>query len=311
VDTSNAFVSRLSEAKRRPVILDGAVGTELERQGIPTPAPMWSAAAIRSHPDKVAEIHRAHAAAGAEILTANTFRVAHRPLAACGLGTAGPYLAKRAIDLARRAFAPAGEGQPAAAGFVVASVSPVADCYRPDETPPDEVLRVEYKRTLSWLNMGKPDALWLETTNSAREARVAASIARQTGLPVVVSFLLQQDGRLLSGDELAAAVEAVLPAEPAALGLNCIPPSGVTAHLPRLRALTALPVAVYAHLSQKSAVPGWSSPETATPAEYAELAVRWREMGADIIGGCCGTTAEHISAVAAALARPQTAVTAG
>lgn len=295
--------SRLTESKTRPILLDGAVGTELERRGLPLPPPLWSAGALRSHPDMVREIHREYVETGAEIIVANTFRVTHRVLAASGLGMDGTYLAARAVDLARSVIADSAAA-PAATRWVAASVGPVADCYRPQDTPPDEVLRADYRRTLSWINLAKPDLIWLETMNSVREAKIAAELAARTTLPFVVSFMLQEDGRLLGGDALADAVDAVTPLKPLAIGLNCMPPGGITKSLPMLARLTALPLAVYAHLGTMSPLPGWSFAEDLDPAGYVEQAYRWRDAGGQIIGGCCGSRPAHIRALAEAFALP-------
>ena len=92
-------------------------------------------------------------------------------------------------------------------------------------------------------------------------------------------------------------LKAVAPLGPLALGLNCIPPRGLSALLPRLRRATALPLAAYAHIGNAVPLRGWSYTQAATPAEYAEYARGWLELGASIVGGCCGTTPAHIRAV--------------
>ena len=114
---------------------------------------------------------------------------------------------------------------------------------------------------------------------------------------MVVSFVVKEDGDLLSGESLEEAVEALEPFDPIAFGLNCIPPSGLTRNLPRLRAATDLPLIAYAHLGNPEPITGWSFSQDVSPEDYAEEAARWIDMGARIIGGCCGTTPEHIAAL--------------
>lgn len=272
---------------RPPVILDGALGTELERRGVPTPAPLWSAAALLDAPETVRQIHRDYVEAGAEILTANTFRTNPRTLAAAGRAADGPALCAIAVDLARRA----------AAGrdiIIAASVAPVEDCYSPQRTPGLAVLEAEHDLFATWLARAAPDLLLIETIGTLREALAAARAAAKRELPLIVSFVTREDGRLLGGDSLREALLAITPFDPLAVGLNCIPPRGITQQLPALRKLTRRPLIAYGHIGNARPTPGWSFSETLSPGDYALAAAAWVDAGAAIIGGCCGTTPVHL-----------------
>lgn len=286
-----------------PKLLDGAMGTELARRGVALPAPLWSTTGLIEAPTVVEQIHREYTAAGADILVANTFRTNPAALVAAGYERDGLALNARAVRLARRAAAFELAGQEREAPLIAASIAPSADCYRPDLVPDDATLAREHLQMMAWVAAAQPDLAWIETMNTVREAAAAARAARERWLPFVVSFVLNEAGELLGGESLAAAVAAVEPLEPLAIGLNCIPPRGITAHLPCLRQLTARPIAVYAHIGNATPLPGWSFGESATPEQYSEHAARWREAGATIIGGCCGTTPAHIAACRAAAAR--------
>ena len=80
-------------------------------------------------------------------------------------------------------------------------------------------------------------------------------------------------------------------------GANCIPPDGVTRNLARLRAATPRPLLAYAHLGNPEPITGWSSSPDVSPEAYATEAARWIELGARIVGVCCGTTPAHIAAL--------------
>lgn len=282
--------------EQRPLVLDGANGTELERRRVLCPPPLWSAAALRDQPRVVADVHREYAGAGAQIITANTFRTNPRALQTAGLIADGAALNAAAVGLAREATA----GRTLA--LIAASVAPVEDCYQPERTPDVATLTTEHEQMAEWLAAAAPDLVWIETMGTIREAQAAASAARLYRLPLAVSFALREDGMLLGGESLEEAVAAVEVYDPLAIGLNCVPPDGVTAHLPRLRRCTQRGVAVYAHVGNPRPTPGWSYAQVEVPPErYAEYARQWRTMGANIIGGCCGTTPAHIAAVAATL----------
>lgn len=297
---------RFEEAlSRRVLLLDGATGTELERRGVPTPAPLWSAAALFNQPHVVAAIHRDYAAAGAEIIVANTFRSNVRALRAAGRLSRGAELARLAVQLARQAVAEPDQAlpdhRPGTGRFVAASVGPVEDCYSPELVPDEATLDGEHAELLGWLKAAGPDLIWIETMNTVREARAAARAAAAGGLPFVVCFVLREDGALLSGEPLDEAVPAVEPFGPLAVGLNCIPPRALATHLPRLRKLTDLALVAYAHINNAEPLPGWSYAQHVGPTEYAACAREWVELGAAIVGGCCGTTPAHIRALRDAL----------
>lgn len=274
------------------------MGTELERRGVACPAPLWSAAALDSQPAVVRQIHAEYVAAGAGLIVANTFRTNPRTLRAAGLLEQGERLNRVALQLA-------GEAAGDARVWIAASVAPVRDCYRPDLVPRDPELVVEHALTMAWLRSAaqesRLDVVWIETINTVREARAAARAAAAVGFAFAVSLVLREDGALLSGEPLADAVAAVEEFDPVAIGLNCIPPRGITRHLPALREATRRPIAVYAHINNARPTPGWSFAESASPAEYGVLAARWRALGAAIVGGCCGTRPEHVAAIRAAV----------
>jgi S-methylmethionine-dependent homocysteine/selenocysteine methylase len=285
---------------QRPVlVLDGAIGTELERHGVPTPAPLWSAAALDSTPGLVRDLHAAYARSGADIIVANTFRLSARAVDSVGRADDGPTLARRAVKLAREGVAHSGRS---AETIVAASVGPARDCYTPEDVPGREVLQEEHDWTLDWLLAADPDMLWIETIGTVREAAVLAELATARAFPFVLSFILDEAGALLGGEPLAEAVAAVDPHEPLAFGLNCMPPQGITRHLPGLVSLTKRRVAAYAHINDPRPLPGWSFAECdVAPEKLAQTAADLRKLGASIIGGCCGSRPEHIAAIAGTL----------
>jgi len=284
---------RLSERLQRaePIILDGATGTELERRGVATRLPLWSAGALLRAPALVGRIHRDYAGAGAEALTANTFRTQRRTLAREGLGDRAAALTALAVRLAREASA----GSPSTP-LVLGSDPPLEDCYRPDLVPNEAALASEHAEHCANLAAAGVDAILCETHNSLREACAAARAASATGLPVLVSFVCWEGATLLSGERLADAVLAVRTLRPAGLLVNCLPPSNVMACLEVL-AGAGLPFGVYANLGAPDDATGFRRSEEVTPRQFAAAAAEWVAAGARLVGGCCGTTPAHIEAI--------------
>jgi len=278
--------------RSRPLVFDGALGTELERRGVPSRLPLWSARALLADRSAVAAIHRDYVAAGAEALTANTFRTGRRTLAREGLGARAAELTRLAVALARGAATAA--PRPV---FVLGSQAPLEDCYRPDLVPSDAALAREHAEHAEALVAAGVDAILVETMNAAREAAAAASAARAVGAAFLASFACGSGGRLLSGEPLEAGLEAALRFGPLAVGVNCLPPEAVEACLPAL-ARSGLPFFVYPNLGAPDADGGFAPHRDCAPAEFGELARGWLGAGAAAAGGCCGTGPDHVAAVA-------------
>jgi len=276
-----------------PLLLDSAMGTELERRGARAELPLWSARALIENPKLVLAIHRDEVAAGADILTANTFRTHRRTLARENLGNRSAELTRTAVLLARQAARSA--SRPV---WVAGSLSPLEDCYRPDLRPPGEALEREHAVQAEALASSGVDLILIETQNSVRELATAARWARDTGLPVVASMITDGKGRLLSGQPIEVAVAAVESLRLDALSINCVATRDLAGDLGRLaRAAPGVPLAAYGNLGPPSGEGGTVFTKFVEPEEYASLAEEWIALGARMVGGCCGTTSAHTAAL--------------
>ena len=294
-----------------PLLLDGATGTELERRGVRTGLPLWSTHALLEAPALVEEIHRDYVEAGAEILTANTFRTQQRTLARGGYAERAAQLTVLAVQLARNASqraarfdAPDANVPPTLLGrfrvpLIAGSAPPLEDCYHPERVPDPQTLYREHTEHIQNLVAAGVDLVLIETMNTIREAKAALQAAHELHATCCVSFVCREDGRLLSGETLSDAIEAVVLLEPLAVLVNCLPASYVPSCLAALQG-GGLPFGVYANLGAPDAVTGFHRSEECSPEAFATLSFAWVEAGAHIIGGCCGTTPAHIRAIAQA-----------
>jgi S-methylmethionine-dependent homocysteine/selenocysteine methylase len=293
-----SLLKRLTEP--RPILLDGATGTELNRRGVNTDLPLWSARALVEAPQVLRAIHADYVRAGAEILTANTFRTHRRSLAAGGLGPRAADLTWQAVDLARSAAAQAPPDRPI---YVAGSLAPLEDCYSPELVPPQPEVEREHAEMAGHLAAAGVDLILVETMNTIREAEAATRAARATGLPVFAGFVCRSDHRLLSGESVSEAVRAIAPLGVAGLLINCTPAATIQAPFAELRAAVgAHPrpprvTGLYANIGHTDDVSGWTNTTDVSPLAYAQLATGWLEQGANLIGGCCGTTPAHIAAL--------------
>jgi S-methylmethionine-dependent homocysteine/selenocysteine methylase len=280
------LADRLRSAE--PLLLDGATGTELERRGVATRLPLWSAAALDSHPETIVQIHADYVAAGVDVVTANTFRTQRRTLAHAGLGERAAELTQRAVDLARRAAG--------ASVWVFGSSPTLEDCYHPERVLEDAALVAEHAEHARHLADAGVDAVLVETMNTIREARAALRAASGVGLPALASFVCWEGARLLSGEPLADAVAAARDAGACAVGVNCLPPSNVEACV-HVLAAGPLPFGVYPNLGEPEDNQGFRRSEDLSPDDFGRLAAAWAARGASVLGGCCGTTPAHLAAV--------------
>ncbi|MEX2161020.1 MAG: homocysteine S-methyltransferase family protein [Anaerolineales bacterium] len=284
------FLQRL--AGPRLIIIDGAMGTELERRGVDTSTPIWSAMALLNAPELVELVHREYLEAGAEVIITNSFRTHRRNLGKVGMGDEAARLTALAVAIAQKAVRASGKQ-----AFVAGCMAPLEDSYSANALP-REVYAAEHSEMARNLAAAGVDLLLAETISTIREAEAAAQAAKSTGLPYGVSFICKADGRMFSGEKLADAVKAVGPHQPHFLGINCSAAPTLHLALAELRAATTLPIAVYANPSHTEDYQHWGETEAAQPQVYAQFARRWLDDGAHLIGGCCGTGPEHIAALA-------------
>ncbi len=286
------------------ILLDGALGTELARRGVATALPLWSAGALKTAPQVIRDIHRGYREAGAQILTANTFRTTPFTYRLAGLtDTAARDSARgathQAVSLAREA---AGDQ-----ALVAGSLAPVGDCYDPAAYPGDTTARATYGQLAPWLAEDGADLLLLETQITLREARVALEAATTTGLPVLVSYLVDRHLRLWDGTPLPAAVQLAEHAGAHSVMINCVTLPVAAAAVEALASMARLPFGIYANAGRSQPSTEGVIEELLPDEEFVTAAAGWVAAGARFIGGCCGTTPATIKLLArrlAALANP-------
>ena len=303
--SASRFLERIDSGEI--LILDGAIGTELQRRGAPMDSVAWCAVATRSHPDLLRQIHLDYIEAGADIITTNTFSTARHVLDAAGLGEETAQVNREAVELARQAIEQSG-GDVLLAG----SMSSTRPLNEPAMRPTGDRVAASYKEQASLLADEGVDVIVAEMMVDIPNASLVLEAAQETGLPVMVgwSASLDADGRAVPyrGErqvETAQHSFSELMERGVSLGGDVagIMHSHVSATGPALEVLAQHwdgPLMAYAETGWFEP-PNWVFAETASPDEYAVLAGGWVDLGVSVIGGCCGTTADHIATLRAAL----------
>lgn len=295
---SHPFLDRLRDG---PLLLDGAMGTMLYAGGAALDE-CFDALNL-THPERVAEIHRAYIRAGADIIETNTFGANRAKLEAFGLEGQVRIINRRAAKLAREEREISG-----APVLVAGAVGPTGRTIAPIGLTAPETVRSIFEEQMAALLEGGVDLLILETMGSVVEARQAILAAQAVGdLPIVVLMTFAEDGRTIGGESPEQVVDDLLPLGPAAIGANCaVGPSRTMAVLRRLAA--ALHASGVADPPALVVMPnaGWPTHiggrviYQASPDYFAGFGREALAAGASVVGGCCGTTPAHVAALRAA-----------
>ncbi len=274
------------------IVMDGAMGTEILRRGVPTTLPLWSAEALLTHPEVAQKIHADYIAAGAEIIITDTFRTTRWAFAKKGQAGKARDMTLLACQLVRQAIE---QVKPAHPVYIAGSMAPLEDCYSPELTPSIEHLAREHYAYATDLKAGGVDFLLLETMITLRETMAAIQAAKNLAMPFAVSFCTNPQTALLGGETLENVLKEVEQYDPLFIGVNCVSPETATRTLQALREITRRPLSVYA---QGDGIPdnhqGWQFNEEESIEHYVARARRWLQEGAQIIGGCCGTSPAYI-----------------
>ncbi len=301
------FRERLQES--RVVIFDGAMGTQI--QGMHITDEEWAGVAGCNEilnltaPDKIASIHAAYFAAGAEVVETNTFGASRIVLAEYGLEEETRAINRAAAEIARRAAAAAAGAKPR---FVAGSIGPGTRLISLGQTSFSALHASCLEQALGLIE-GGADLLLIETCQDLLQIKTALIACRDAmtrlgrDLPLAVSVTVETTGTLLVGSEISAVLAALAPFEIDILGLNCA--TGPEAMRPYIREICQqFPGAV---LCQPNAgLPQNVNGEmlyTLAPEEFVHhLGAMVREEGVQLVGGCCGTHPGFIRLLAAELA---------
>jgi methionine synthase / methylenetetrahydrofolate reductase(NADPH) len=283
----------------RPVLADGAMGTVIIARGVPISR--CFAELNLSDPGLILSIHQDYLQAGAEILETNTFGANRFRLAKYGLAGNVAEINAAGVRIARQAADRMKEKQ-AGSALVAGTVGPLGVPLEPlGKTGLDEA-RAAFFEQVSALVAAGVDMIIIETMPALNEAREATLAAREAAPnhPVLVMVTVDDDSDCLDGASPAHAAAVLTEAGADAVGVNCSTgPSTVLTAIEKMRAATHLPIAAMPNAGLPRAVEGRNI-YFCSPEYMASFARKALAAGAQILGGCCGTTPNHIRAMRAA-----------
>jgi methionine synthase / methylenetetrahydrofolate reductase(NADPH) len=291
MEKKEALLSALSGP--RPVLCDGAMGTMLNLRGVEFDTCL-DALNIQK-PSLVAEIHRLYIEAGAQIIETNTFGANRYKLARHGLENLAAEINTAGVELAKRVVYASFQEV-----FIAGSIGPLGVRLAPFGRVQNEEARHAFKEQIEALVKAGVDLLIIETMTDRYEVREAIHAARQVSatIPILASMTFTRDDRTILGDDPIIVAETLCEAGADIIGVNC---SGGPNQI--LRILKKMKQAAPGKFFSVMPNAGW--PEEvggrimypAGPEYFGEYALAFRHAGANLIGGCCGTTPQHIQAM--------------
>ncbi len=280
------------------VLTDGGMGQELLRRFGKEPTPLWSARVLIDEPDLVRELHADFIEAGARVITINTYAATPERLERDGASGLFKTLQRRGIELAKAARDSAGHEV-----RIAGCLPPLFGSYAPRLRSSFEDTLATYRQIVAE-QADHVDLILCETMASAEEGLAAATAAAESGLPIWVSWTLEdsfEGARLRSGETIAEAAAAIALIKTEARLINCSKPEVISSGLGDLIA-TGGAVGAYANgftsvsaLKHGGTVDVLEARRDLGPDSYADFATGWVDRGAAIVGGCCEVGPEHIA----------------
>ncbi|MGD2207360.1 MAG: homocysteine S-methyltransferase family protein [Anaerolineae bacterium] len=275
------------------LIADGATGTMLQTAGLPTgtPGEAW----VLERPKEIIKLHQAYVEAGSQLILTSTFGATQARLKKAGLDPQTGEINRRAAELAREVAG--------ADLYVGGDIGPTGEMMPPLGKLTYEAAVEMFAEQAAALAAGDVDCIYIETMSDLNEAKAAVEGAKQAcDLPIFCTFSFDTHGRTGMGVSPAQAAETIAALGASALGANCgHAPEEVLEFLPQMREkapdvyLIAKPNAGIPRMVKRQVV------YDAGPERMAELGKCYVELGASIVGACCGSSPDHIAAMAAAI----------
>jgi len=286
----------LTAIKNKDVfLLDGAIGTELDKRGI-----MGRGGNNIEHPEIVLEIHRQYAQCGCDALTTNTLTMNriyidthNMDVSVRDVNIAGVEIARKAVNKRQ---------------FVLGNLSSTGQLLEPYGTYKESQFYDTFKEQAEFLAQAGADGFLIETVFDLREALCALKACKENfSLPAIVSIAFdteQKGGRTMMGDSAEQCAKKLTDSGADVVGANCgsLDPTQMAVVISEMRSATSLPLLAQPNAGKPRLVEDKTVFDMA-PAQFAEGIMACRRTGARLVGGCCGTTPEHIRAIADKLKR--------
>lgn len=300
-------------ASREVVILDGAVGTQLQQMGVPMNNRAWAAIALQSHPYTVRFMHEKYIAAGVDVITVNSYASARHNLEPIGLGDLTAELNWRAVMLAQEARDRAAKARPVSIGGSVSNYGLLIGSepgwkdlqyFKGRSETSEAQAQANLREQAELLAEAGVDFLIAEATGSTQQRKWVIEACLATGLPVWMGFKCHQDEGAeavkvgyVSDEPFAERFEEVTALGGSLVALFHSPIAATNAAVPIVQRVWRGPIAIYPEAERRDYVTPTRDANVPTrigEEEFLRQARQWVEQGVQVVGGCCGIEIDYI-----------------
>lgn len=286
------MIDRLSidacyENKKRPLILDGAIGSYLQETSNLEATSMWSSLMNVSQKDKVIALHKEYINSGADIITANTFRTNPIAYKSVKIDISNQGLVRHSVNLTH-------EARSGKKVIIAGSNAPAEDCYQIERTFSIEELVDNHKKHIQYLWDAGVDIILNETFSHLDEIEIVSQICSRKNIPFIISLYFAPELKILSGEDIYVVIDFVKKFNPTAIALNCI--SIETFSKIDISKLSNIKWGFYLNCGSGE-VTDHNITCGINPKDYSEFIKRYLYADPLFIGSCCGSNPTHTKAL--------------
>lgn len=278
---------QISKELKRPLILDGAMGSLLQQRDVKLHPVLWASSALITNPEAVKMIHKEYIDAGADIITTNTFRTNPHAVRISGLDFSSRQLVEKAVELAR-------ESKRNKSVLIAGSNAPAEDCYQKEVTISEQEIYDNHKEHIELLINSGVDFILNETHSHLYEIETVCKICNELNYPFVISLFFDDNLNLLSGESVFTAIELVKNYSPWAIAFNCIKTSTFIELYSKLKFDYNWGFYLNCGLDDYNSA---EMKNCLLPEEYIREIEPLLQNNPLFIGSCCGSSPEHTKAI--------------
>ena len=273
---------------KKPLIMDGAMGTELMRRGIELPLPLWSSMSNIDQFDQVMNIHKDYLDAGCDILTTNTFRTTPRTFIKAGYSqNESEIISEQCCNMAIEAAKHAVKKENT---LIAGSVAPLEDCYEPSHFPGKEIAKKEFRLIIDRIIRKGVDILLFETMGNYEEIESALQVSNHIDIQRWLSIVLKNKNSILDGTELQKVVELANKNKIDMVLINCTPVNIISGALDIFLGYRKGKWGVYPNAGENMPTKDGEFVSKLDDESFCKAIQDYITLGASVVGSCCGST---------------------
>ena len=273
---------------KKPLLMDGAMGTELMRRGIDLPLPLWSSMANIEEYDHVTTIHKEYIKSGSNVITTNTFRTTPRTFMKAGYSAFDAFkLSKQSFKMAVKAANEARNGKNI---LIAGSIAPLEDCYVPNEFPGKKIAKNEFQFITNMVSNSNVDIILFETMGNYDEIETALQVSQHIQMEKWLSIIIKDKNHLLDNTKMDKVIKLATVSNIDMLLINCTSTKIITDALPSFLKLWKGKWGTYPNAGKSMPTKEGVFGSILSDDQFSNDISQYISIGASLVGSCCGST---------------------